>query len=620
MKQSFILIIKQFIFWLVFFALLRALFLIYYFSHLHVAHIPVWEVLQTFYYALPVDISSASYVLVVPFLLQLAGFLFNRRWLDVTNKVYSALVIFVYLLITTGELAIYGEWKTKLSYKALSYLERPDEVFNSYTTSGFFFLTMILLIGFLFFFWIYIKKVYPKQVTLSIRNGWAKLLYLLIVPFLLFSGIRGGWQAIPITSSVSYFSKQNILNLAAINNGYNLVFSLLEYREMNQRNVFSTLPPQQANQVVKQLHQVEKDTTISILNIARPNIVILLLESFSGDLLESLGGIPGITSRIHELEKEGLLFTNFYATGNRSQQAMASIYGGLPALPVVTLTNYPEKYGSVPSLITQLRPLGYHTSFFFGGQLNYGNIKSFLVSNHLDLIVEGKDLDAGLPRGKLGVHDVDFLNHYVGELNQLPEPFFSTAFTLSSHSPYDQPGLRTIDFVEFERDFVNSANYTDSAVGQFFKMAKLQPWFSNTLFIIMADHSHNSYHNYPLESFEYHQIPLLLLGGALKDSLHGLQDDRLFSNVDITATLLHQLGQSSEAFFWSKNMFNPFSPRFAYFDLNDGFGWKRDEGYLVMNIQQNTRYHSEGSTEIIDSLELQGRSYVQVLFDEFLGY
>ncbi|MBU2555521.1 MAG: sulfatase-like hydrolase/transferase [Bacteroidetes bacterium] len=620
MKNSILFIFRQFVFWMLFFFLQRGLFLAFYYNHLQSSEIPLSEVMLTFYHALWLDVSTASYLLVWPFFLQAIQMYYPSRWLNLANNVYAALIILVNLLITTGELAIYGEWKTKLSYKALAYLEHPDEVFNSYSTTGFILLTSLVVFGFLFIFRIY-RKFVGRAVSNDSRMRWPGfVLYFVAIPVLLFTGIRGGFQAIPITSSVAYFSNHNILNLAAINNSYNLVFSILEYREMNSRNVFKTLPEEKAGFIVQQLHHLKKDTTISVLNHQRPNIVILLLESFSGDLLESLGGLPGITPRIHDLEKEGLLFTSFYATGNRSQQAMAGIYGGLPALPVVTLTNYPDKYAAVPSLISYLKPIGYHTSFYFGGQLNYGNIKSYLVANDFDLVVEGKDIVLDIPRGKLGIHDVDLLTYYARELSHLPQPFFSTVFTLSSHSPYDQPGERKIDFVDLERDFVNSAHYTDSAVGVFFDLVKQEPWFDHTLFIVVADHSHNSYHNYPLQSFEYHKIPFLMLGGALRDSVKGSQDDRIFSNVDITATLLKQLGQPTDAFFWSKNMFNPYSPEFAYFDLNDGFGWKTPEGHVVVNLQHNKLYQSGGDISVRDTLVLQGQSYVQVLFDEFLGY
>lgn len=158
-------------------------------------------------------------------------------------------------------------------------------------------------------------------------------------------------------------------------------------------------------------------------------------------MIESLGGDPSITPNFREMEAEGLLFTNFYASANRSQQAIASIYGGLPGLPVTTITNHPEKYHALPSLIKPLDSIGYYSSFYFGGELYYGNILSYLRYNKFDKIVEAKDIHENFKRGKLGIHDTDMLPWYVHELSKHPRPFFSTVFTVSTHSPYDYPNI-----------------------------------------------------------------------------------------------------------------------------------------------------------------------------------
>ena len=139
-----------------------------------------------------------------------------------------------------------------------------------------------------------------------------------------------------------------------------------------------------------------------------------------------------------------------------------------------------------------------------------------MVYNEFDQIIEGKDLGADLPRGKLGVHDEAIFEKFAEVIQQKKQPFFSTIFTLSSHSPYDYPGERPIDWIEIENEFVNSVHYTDRCLGNFFAVMKNSLVWENTLFFVMSDHSHLSYREYPLWSFEYHQIPLLLTGGALR--------------------------------------------------------------------------------------------------------
>ncbi|RLD42411.1 MAG: hypothetical protein DRI89_07380 [Bacteroidetes bacterium] len=620
MKHPIFSLLRQLLFWLLVFAAERLLFLVYFSPLIRVNEMPFAEVLKTFYYALMLDVSTASYVLIIPFLLLLFQTFSRAKWPDLVNKIYTSIVLLIYLLIAVSELGLYGEWESKLSFKALLYLRQPAEVFHS-VSNALLFTGLALLLGQFFLFnWLYGRFFY-KSLKVNQKAKWYwKTVFVLLVPAVLFLGVRGGYQEIPITSSKSYFSKFNLLNLAAVNSGYNLFFSAIDYYQVEESNRFVTLPSKEAKVLVEKLHRIEKDTTISILNIPKPNIVIILLESWSGDLIESIGGEPGITPEFRKLEKNGLFFTHFYATGNRSQQAMASIYGGLPALPVTTLSDHPEKYYAVPSLVKKLNGAGYFSSFYFGGQLIYGNIKSYLIYNEFNRLVEGDDFDDDVLQGKMGVHDEFLFENFSNDLNAMPQPFFATAFTLSSHSPYDYPGGKQISHIEREAEFVNSVFYTDQALGQFFESVKSKSWFENTLFVILADHSHPSHKGYAMRSFEYHNIPLLLCGGALKDEYRGEQVDKIFSNVDLTKTLLHQLNLSADEFFWSKDIFNPYSPEFAFFELNNGYGWKQPMGEIVYNIKDNYYYVKPDNKLEKQQLDEKGKAYIQVLFEEFLEW
>jgi len=578
------------------------------------------EKLQVFYYAFKLDLSTISYILVFPFLLNLFLNKNNVSLIRKINWVYNLLVLIIYELISLGELQLYGEWKTKLSAKALVYFREPTEVISSATNIGII-TFIVLLLGLVIGFNFVLKRfVYNFNLNALVYKKAISIAYILIIPLVLFYGIRGGFQAIPITSSQSYYSKHDILNITAVNPAYNMIFSIIDYQQINNQNIFKTIDEKLALEIVNNIHEIDKDTTISILNTNRPNIVIILLESWSADMIESLGGDIGITPEFKELEKEGLLFTDFYATANRSQQAMASLFAGLPGLPITTLTDHPEKYPSVPSLVKKLSNEGYYTSFTFGGKLIYGNMKSYLVDNGFDMIIEQDDLEKDFAAGKLGVHDEFVFDYFENQLSNMKQPFFANIFTLSSHSPYDYPGERKIENFELEGDFVNSVYYSDKTLGDFFRKAKKSNYWDNTLFLIMADHSHNSPKNHPVQSFEYHKIPLMITGGALKEEFRGEKNDKLCSNVDVTTTLLKQLELSADDFFWSKNIFNPYSPEFAYFELNQGFGWKRPYGEEVLNIKNNYYYKRKVPNNKKEELDLEGRAYLQVLFDEFMKY
>ena len=234
MIRLFASLLKQYIFWLLFFAVNRAVFLIYYHHLVSLENPGLSEVMASFWYALKLDISTASYILILPFFLLVIKSLFNWKLVDIANKAYTALIIIAYALITTTELGIYGEWKTKLHYKALHYLSHPDEVYNSASTGKFIGLIFIFIGLVLAGIFIYNRFFYRKTLKVK-RNFIGALVFFILAPSFIFLGIRGGIQAIPITQSQSYYSNYNILNLAAVNSAYSFNFSMIEnYRFMDE--------------------------------------------------------------------------------------------------------------------------------------------------------------------------------------------------------------------------------------------------------------------------------------------------------------------------------------------------------------------------------------------------
>ncbi|MBC8320961.1 MAG: sulfatase-like hydrolase/transferase [Bacteroidetes bacterium] len=619
--QVIISLIKQFFFWMLVFAVSRTVFYVYYSGVLSIENIEFSEVFASFWYALPLDIATASYILVMPFLILTVQSYYTPKWLNYTSLVYTLIALFAYITVTTSEIGIYDEWKTKLQYKALNYISHPAEIYDSVATSTFFLLMLILVLQYVAGIWLYKRCVFVK-IESAPRNIFFSILFVLIISGSLFLGVRGGTDEIPINQSKSYFSKHNFINLASVNSGYSFLISTMENYRFKDANPFEFYEPQAAAKRVQQLHLVQKDTTTYILKTNRPNIVLLLLESWSADLIQSLGGKEGITPEFRKLESEGILFTEFYTCGNRSQQAMSAILGGFPATPITAITHNLDKITRLPSLTMVLEEEGYSTSFYFGGELMYGGIKSFISVNGFDVIKEVSDFDDDLPRGKLGIHDEYILNEQFVDLSNKRQPFFSMLFTVSTHSPYDQPMEDVISWAanDNQNGYLNSAYYTDKCLGEYFEMARKQPWYSNTLFILVADHSHNTYKNWPVYTKEYRKIPLLLYGDVIKDKYKGHKINRIASQTDIAATLLAQLDIVTDDFFWSRNLFNPTTPGFAYFESTDGVGWITPSGYFVYNNTIDTYQEMQIEPQLKDSIIMDGKSYLQEVFRQLMEY
>lgn len=621
MKDLLRYILKTSVLLLLLFDVMRLFFVLNYIPTIKSEHVAFADLLSVVWHDKHLDLSTVSYLMAIPVIvacvLAIMGRFDRMRWL----RVYFVPVIFFYNLIVMGETGVYGEWKTKLSYKVLLYLKEPSEIISSVSTGKVaYFIVMLLLFSSLFV-WLYIRFCEPKT---KAQQGvsWSSLIAMPFLFGLTFLGIRGGLNAIPISTASAYFSEHYFVNIVSVNPAYNLMESVTNGVKFDSQVTFDYMPVDKAAERVAKLHDVDCDSTVVILGEKRPNVVIVLLESWSADLIESLGGHGGITPNFASMEKEGLLFTNCYSSGNRSQQGIASIYSGLPAVPVTTITLHPEKYHACQSLPADLEKQGYYTSFYFGGRLNYGNILSFLKYLNFNRIVEGDDIkEPGFERGKLGIHDSYMLPWYAKQLSTMPQPFFSTVFTISSHSPYDCPRIDDTDFswCSMERDFIESAHYTDHSLSLFMEEARLQPWYDNTIFVFIADHSHNTYYNHPLYSFEYHKIPLLVYGKPLLEEYRGKQNDVIMGNTDFPAFLLAQLGLKHERYSWSKDFMNLCYRPFAYFEMGEGTAWKCSSGEFVLSNRfgYNVKKLPEKTA---DSIIMDGKAYVQHWYNEFCSY
>ncbi len=540
--------------------------------------------------------------------------------LGLINKTYTGIIIFFYGLLATAELGIYEEWKTKLHYKALMYLKNPSEIYDSAETDKFFVLLFIFIFIFLFLFWVYRKFFFSRVVPVKHHTLNLVLFFILIPPFLVL-GMRGGLQQIPINQSQSYYSKKNILNLAAVNSGFNLYISIVENAGNFDKNPFLYYPQSEAEKVVQEIYKLPKDTTYQILNTENPNVVLIMLESWSATLIESLGGEAGITPRFHELEKEGVLFTNIYSPGSRSEQGMSSILAGFPSHPISSITVQPDKFAKLRCMTHVFKENNYNTSFYFGGQLIYGNIKSFIMHNGFDKIDEVYDFPDA-PKGKIGVHDEFVFERQLDELALEQEPFFSMIFTSSTHSPFDMPMEKKIEWGDDLNMYLNSAYYTDQSLGDFIDQAKKQNWYKNTLFIAIADHSHHSYTHDPYHSKEYHQIPFLIFGDVIKDEYKGLKINKLGSQTDLIGTVFPQIGFSNytSEFPWSKNLLNPYVPEFAYICFEEGIGWVRPVGDFFYENPIDYYYYNNVPEIYRDSIVKEGKSFLQCLFQSYMDY
>ena len=491
-----LLLFRHYCFWMVFFAVCRSVFLIY--NQEEVNSAPFLEILKTFSSALYLDTSVSCYLLSFPlFLFILFGFSSKTIFLKI-NEIYTCIILFLISILVLSELPLYDEWAHKFTYKALWFLQQPSEVIH--TASWFQLITILVGTSFmaLVFFWLYRKTVVRSIVHHP--NNWGNMCFALIAMCILGTGMRGGYSPIPIQVSDAYFSHYNILNAASANSVFHLTSNIIQNLEAFEPYTFQK--PEDAKRLVDELYHIPHDTTTYFLNTTRPNVVLVVFEGWAADVVGALGGYTDVAPHFSELIKQGVSFDSCYASGNLSDQGMGAIFSAFPAQPRSSIITVPNKYNHLPCINSEFKKNGYFTSFMFGGQLSYGNIRSYMYYNGFDKILEEKDFESSVYRGRLGVHDGDLFDRQLKELHNQKQPFFASLFTLSTHGPYDIPVEDVLDWGEKEKEYINTVHYADSCLNHFLNEAKKQPWFNNTLFVFISDHHHNTPKNYSYYSPE----------------------------------------------------------------------------------------------------------------------
>lgn len=603
---------RQYAFWLCFFALTRLIFLLYNREELH--GIPLSETSKAFTRALYVDLSMAAYFMLVPLILTGISAFYPKTWLSFLNNGFQKSLIVLVSLITIAELPIYDEWGHKLTYKALWFLQHPAEVYHTASLKQFW--GGLLATGIIAFAGFRMFRLFTSNNTdQSLLKPQVKLFSLIIWLAFTLTAIRGGYKPIPIQISDAYYSRHNILNAASANSSFHLISNVLQ--NLEAKKPYRFMDSAKAANLINQLYKTEKDTTVLFLSAEKPNVILIVLEGWAADVVSSMGGLEGIAPHFSRMASMGISFDSCYASGNLSDQGMGAVFSAFPAQPRTSIITLPDKYVKLPCINTAFLNAGYHTSFLFGGQLSYGNIRSYMYYNRFHQILEESDFNTSIYRGRLGVHDGDVLERQLAELNSASTPFFASLFTLSTHGPYDFPGGRPLKWGDKESDYINSVHYADSCLNQFMIKARKQPWFNQTLFVFVSDHHHNTPKGYSYFHPEYRRIPLVFYGEVIKPEFRGYKDKVVCSQLDLATTLLRQLRMTSPHFPWSNNLFNPYSKRFAFYTFDEGFGWIRPEGRLVWFADNRIEAGKYANPEDKARLLEEGKAYLQRVTEQF---
>ena len=611
MKKQLIFIFRYFLFWLIYFLFVKTFFIISNASYLK--QVPLSLLPQIYWYGMRLDISAATYVLVVPYLLMLVLQFFDiPQWKKILKGyTYFLLVIFSFLVIVDAEL--YSYWGFRLDLTPLQYINTPGAMLAS--VSGWIVIKQLILGSLMVILFIWLYRSMVDSINMIQTQNWGYRFILFLIFGTLIIPIRGGLGLAPLNTGSAYFSNNTFANHAAINVVWNVGFASLQTE--TRKNPYRVMSNDEVENIVEKYLSNHSDTTIQLIQgEGKPNVILIVLESFMAKLIPAAGGdLPVVaTPRLNSLVHEGIFFPHVYSTGTRSDKGLISIINGFPAFPNVLVMRFPDKTEKLPAIAKDLRKEGYSTAYYYGGDIDFVSMRSFAKNAGFNRIISMSDFPASTYNAKWGVHDHVVFERLLKDLDTASAPFFYTFFTLSSHEPFDVPMKTVIAGDDDDSKFLNSVYYTDSCLGSFIEKAKQKPWWKKTLIILIADHGVLRLGVHDAFDPERFHIPMLWLGGVVP---HDAVVTSVVSQTDVPVTLLKQLGiQPAQPYPYSRNVLTPQYKGIAVGAFNSGIDVFSEEGIVAYDYtDQKLKYSTGNSAQQL--LEF-GKAYLQKSYDDFL--
>lgn len=564
------------------------------------------DYMQVMIHGASLDAATAGYLTAFPFLLVLISIWFRKFPLKKILYGYYILAAALISIIFVVDMALYTFWGFKLDASVFLYIDSPKEALASVSVGFILLRVLAILLLIALNSWV-LLKITPSVLTAT-RKRIAGTAGMLLLGGVLFVIIRGG-----VTESTSnigqvYFSNEPFLNHSAVNPDFSLLSSMGKSQDFASE--FNFFDEEKRAALFDGLYPTtDGDSIIQVLNTKRPNILIILMEGFGGAFVEPLGGLPDVTPHFNRLSKEGIFFTNCYANSFRTDRGTVCTFSGYLGLPTASVMKIPAKSRTLPAIAEGLSKVGYKTDFLYGGDINFTNMKSYLLSTGYQRLTANTDFSlAEQTSNAWGVNDDITFEYLYNQLRNRKEegPWHTAFLTLSSHEPFEVPYHRLEDKIP------NAFAYTDECLGKFIDRLKQTPAWKDLLVICLPDHGFY----YPREGSNamprFYHIPLLWLGGAVKQPM---QVDKIMNQTDLAATLLGQLGLEHTAFTFSRNVLgSDYKYPFAFYSFNNGFSFRDSTGVTVFDNNSGSILFDEPEAD--ESRLDKGKAILQTVYDD----
>ena len=584
-------------------------------------------------FGLRIDLASISYIIGIPAVISLliSGIPYLNRVWNILTRIWltSTFVLLIFMEASTP--AFIEEYSLRPNRLFVEYLLYPKEVFSMLIEGHKLTLLMTSLITTITLILAY--QFFRKQSILSRpQPKWFERPVLVVIVFTLaFIGARSSLQHRAINPSYTAFTNDPLVNSLTLNSTYSLLYAVSQMS--GEVSSFELYPNMKQDDVITEIHKamglektqfpssefptLHKQTATQ--HFDRPkNLVIILEESLGAQFVGSLGGLP-LTPEYDKLVPEGWSFNNLYATGTRSVRGIEAVITGFVPTPARSTVKLPNSQTNFFSIAKLLGRQGYDTNFIYGGGAHFDNMKTFFLGNGFDSIIEEKDFVNPEFLGSWGVSDEDLFSKANQDFitkSKSGQPFFSLVFSSSNHDPYEFPDNKIELYNTPKNTRENAVKYADYAIGQFFKLAKKENYWKDTVFLVVADHDARTTRSdlVPIPSFH---IPALILGEGIAPK----QDSRITSQIDLAPTLLSLIGVDSTHPMIGQDMTNVSDDYIgrAIMQFNDNQAYMKGNQVVILQPQKSPKTFLYENSTLLPSNKVDPDIINQAIAHPLLG-
>ncbi len=546
----------------------------------------------SFLYGLRMDTITASALLVIPLLLLSMTPKAMQRLVALFLKYYFLIIFATLIYIEVATYPFIAQYDVRPNYLFVEYLEYPKEVFSMILSQykPQLFTALFLILAFITLY----LRFYHDRVQAILQEPLSRRA-LLFFPFaiLLFLGIRSSLGHRPANISDALYSSNRMINEITKNSPHTILYAIYTNAKNGGNKRVKRYGKMEVSEAISRvehrlnihsedpkfpLRRLEK----SHFKTAHPkNLIIFVQESLGYQFVEAVGGEAGITPHLNQLAKEGLLFRDAYSNGTRSIRGLAGLVAGnfsIPGKGVLKRNRSQKDYFTIAKL---LKPYGYYSSFIYGGESRFDNMKGWFLGNGFDEIIDEPKFKNPTFTGTWGVCDEEVIiraNEEFKKLYTKGQKFASVIFSTSNHSPFDFPKNK-IQLIKGEKreSVKNAIKYADYAIGKFIELAKKEPYYKESVIVIVADHNVRVYGDdvVPVDMF---QIPALILGGDIEPKVY----TKLATQPDILATALDLVGLDFHYPIMGHSLFSEKKQNITFMQFNDYYALRHNNDIAVL--------------------------------------